>query len=302
VAALIPAAFPTTLPWYKALRAEALLRVGAVALAFDFCQDRLARQIALKAITWIDSKVSSPAATALKNAILNGLGGGDTGSGDYVAGVYIPNGGSQIFTTPSGKATLELRDGAFNIPTLITIRKLSDAFRLTGFPPENQRAPFWDYDATNANSDNTVATHTLATPGTATMAFCFQPADVSYPGFAGAQIGHNPVGGGFEFVQEVPIPTNLENELTACPPPVILGPASAGGVSGLTNITWSSAGHYLAKLARTLFLPAPLSAAMVGQKGPIAGAPVSLSPFGLVLPNCDTYYNYNFCQYGEGLQ
>jgi hypothetical protein len=298
VAALIPAAFPTTLPGYKALRAEALLRVGAIAILWDFCQDRLARQSALRTITWIDSKVSSAAADALKTAILNGFGGSSTPTNDFVSKLYLPNGGDQFFTTLGGRATLKLTDGAFSIPTLITIRKLSDDFRLSGFPADRQDSPFWDYDATNANSDNTEATHEVG-PGTATMAFCFREVGgepIEY-GLPGARIGHNPVGGGFELVNDVdPVPGDLQDELTDCPPPSDIIGSADGGRSGFTNITWSSAGHYLANLARTLLLPTPLRAATVGTKGPIAGAPVSLSPFGIVLPDCpgDGYYSF-FC-------
>jgi hypothetical protein len=292
--------FPT-----KQLRAEALLRVGAIALLWDTCNDRLARKAALATITWIDGHATVNTAAkmakreALKAAILNGFGGSTTQQNDFVSKLYVPNGGPQFFTTLGGRATLKLTDGAFNIPTLITVRRLPDDFRLFGFPADRQDSPFWDYDATNANSDNTEATHTVGA-GTATMAFCYKSGEgedghVIYPP-PGPRIGHNPVpvGTKFEFVEEVdPVPTDMQNQLTDCPPPpVILGPASAGGVSGFTNITWSSAGHYLANLARTLLLPTPLRAATVGQKGPIAGAPVSLSPFGLVLPDCPDQYGY----------
>ena len=313
VVALIPAAYPTTMPGYKALRAEALLRVGAIALLWDFCQDRLARQAALKTIAWINLKPQSAGRDALKAAILNGFGGASTPVEDFVSGLYVPGVDNQIFTTFGGRATTELGACAFSIPTLITIRRLSDDFRLTGFPADRQDAPFWDYDATNANTNNTVATHKIGscTPGgppDATLAFCFRSIGegehITYPGI-GARIGHNPVGGGppvFEFADEVPVPPELADELTDCPTFSDLRLGSAGGgSSGITHLTWSSAGHYLATLARTLFLPTPLRAATVGGLGPIAGKPVSYSPFGIVLADCvDTYgYGY-FCSDSPG--
>ena len=307
VVALIPAAYPTTMPGYKALRAEALLRVGAIALLWDFCQDRLARQAALKTIAWINLKPQSAGRDALKAAILNGFGGASTPVEDFVSGLYVPGVDNQIFTTFGGRATTELGACAFSIPTLITIRRLSDDFRLTGFPADRQDAPFWDYDATNANTNNTVATHKIGscTPGgppDATMAFCFRSngegGHIEYE-FPSARIGHNPVGGGppvFEFADEViPVPPELADELTDCPTFSDLRLGSAGGgSSGITHLTWSSAGHYLATLARTLFLPTPLRAATVGGLGPIAGKPVSYSPFGLVLADCPVGGPYTF--------
>jgi hypothetical protein len=308
VAALIPAAFPASAfpTTYKALRAEALLRVGAVAVAWDLCRDRVARQVALKAIVWIDSKVTSPAAEALKTAILNGLGGGASTTGvDYIAGVWKP-GETKVFTTPSGRATMEVRPGAFSEATLFTIRRLPDNFRLNGFPADRQDAPFWDYDATNSHTDNTVATHTLLTAGTVTTAFCFNfmsdgeggQVQVTYP-YPGARMGHNPIGGGppvFEFVEETELPANLAAELHACSPPsdvINLRNGTPGA-----NFTWANAGHYLARLARALLLPTPLRAAtVVGPLGPLAGKPVNFSPFGIVLPDCqDQYGSYTiFC-------
>jgi hypothetical protein len=313
VALLIPAAYPTTLAGYKALRAEALVRVGAIALLWDFCKDRLARQAALKTIAWIDLKSQSDARDALKAAILNGFGGASTPVEDFVSGLYVPGVDNQIFTAFGGRATLELGDCAFSLPTLITIRRLSDDFRLSGHPEDRQDPPFWDYDATNASTDNTLATHTVGscTPGgppDAIMAFCFnsdgEGGHVEYPS-PGARIGHNPVGGGFEFVQEVAIPVELQEELSDCPFEYGYGPffrmGSAGGGLSESPLTWSSAGHYLAKLARTLFLPAPLQATVVGPRGPIAGAPSSLSPFGLVLPDCPIGGPYtSFCLDSEG--
>ena len=297
VAALIPAAFPPSVLNYRALRAEALVRVAGIAILWDFCQDRLARLSALKAIVWIDSKVTSTAADILKAAILNGLGGASTSSVDYIAGVW-KTGETKVFTTPSGRATIEVRPGAFSEATLITIRRLPDypVSFLQDFPLNRQDSPNWDYDATNSHTDNTLATHKVGVvngvvvyPGTVTMAFCYKSdgegGHVTYP-LPGARIGHNPVGGGFELVEYEPIPANLQAALTDCSFEIGLNPASDRDGLSLASVTWSNAGHYLAKLARTLFLPAPLRAATVGHIGPIAGKPVSLSQFAIVLPDC----------------
>lgn len=143
-------------------------------------------------------------------------------------------------------------------------------------------------------------------PGTATIAFCFRDTGEGQIVYdpPGARIGHNPVGGGppvFEIVDDTPV-GDLAGELSACP--TFESPAlkvrSPGGGLELANVTWSSAGHYLARLARALFLPAPLQAATVGTLGPIAGKPVGLSPFGIVLADCpgNGYYTY-FCLLGD---
>lgn len=269
VALLIPPAFPTTLSGYKALRAEALVRVGAVALLWDFCRDRLARQAALKTIAWIDSKVTSTQADALKAAILDGFGA-SAFEGSFVTGLFTPGDGTQRFTTINGDATLQLEDDAFALPTLITIRRLLNTFRLTDFPAADQRPPFYDYDATNSATDNTVETHTPKA-GSVLMAFCFEPRGADY-GSPGASIGHNPVGGGFELVPEVEVTPELQEELSAC------NGEFGVGFRGLPGF-----GRHLGSMAKKLLLPAPLYAATVGGRGPIAGAPSSLSPFGLVL-------------------
>ncbi len=273
VALLIPAAFPTTLPGFRALRAEALVRVGAIALLWDFCKDQLARQAALKTIAWIDTKVTSTQADALKDAILDGFGAGAL-NGDFVTGLFVP-GTTQRFTTSDFDATLELQGDAFPIPTLITIRRLANNFTLSDFDGE-QRPPFYDYDATNSATNNTAASH-APKPGSAVMAFCYEPVGQEYPD-DGASIGHNPVGGGFELVPEVPVPPALQEELSACPPFIPEGLRLGSLGSGLPGF-----GRHLSSMAQKLFLPAPLYAATVGGRGPIAGSPPSLSPFGLVL-------------------
>ena len=294
------------------------MRVGAIALLWDFCKDNLARQAALKTIAWINLKPQSAERDALEQAILNGFGGASTPVEDFVSGLYVPGVDNQIFTTLGGRATLELGSCAFSIPTVITIRRLSDDFRLSGHPADRQDSPFWDYDATNASTNNTLATHTVGscTPGgppDAVMAFCFnsdgEGGHVEYP-FPGARIGHNPVGGGFEFVEELSeVPAELQDALTDCPFEGGYGGygpffrrlnSPSGGASGSNKLTWSSAGQHLVRLARTLFLPTPLRAATVGPRGPIAGLPSSLSPFGLVLADCPVGGPYSFfCLDGE---
>ena len=265
----------------KPAKAEALLRLGAIALLWDTCHDLEARQAALRLLGWIDQNQAKNAdqtkVDALKAAILAGFGGTSTSALDYVSDVYFP-GTTKIITTPSGRATIKLTDGAFNEPTLITVRRLPDN-SLTEVPDGFvQDAPTWDYDATNSSTDNTLATHTLATPGTVTIAFCFKndaTGDI-YPE-PGARIGHNPVGGGFELVDDVtPVPPDLVDELFACAPPVI---GSAHDLRGLSR--------YLAAMAQKVLLPRALhaAAAAVGTRGPIAGTPISLSPFGIVVPS-----------------
>jgi hypothetical protein len=265
----------------KPAKTEALLRLGAVALLWDTCHDLEARQAALRLLAWIDQNQAKNAdqakVDALKAAILAGFGGTGTPALDYASDVYLP-GTTKIITTPSGRATIMLTDGAFNEPTLITVRRLPDN-SLTEVPDGFvQDAPTWDYDATNSSTDNTLATHTLATPGTVTIAFCFKndaTGDI-YPE-PGARIGHNPVGGGFELVDDVtPVPPDLVDELSACTPPVI------GGANDLRGLS-----RYLAEIAQKVLLPEALhaAAATVGTRGPIAGTPISLSPFGIVVPS-----------------
>ncbi|MGZ8391613.1 MAG: hypothetical protein ACXWWK_02100 [Gemmatimonadales bacterium] len=244
------------------------MRVGAIALSWDFCHDRLARQAALKTLAWIDLKGTFPAAQDLKDAILAGFGAGSEG-GEFVSKLFVPGAGTQFFTTNNGRATLQLEDDAFDRPTLITVRRLSDGFLLRNLPPGvTQDPPYYDYDATNDLTDNTVATH-RPRPGSAQMAFCF---DADYYEGTSASIGHNPVGGGFEFVPETEITPALEAQLQ-CFSEVGFG-SSGNGLPGFTR--------HVSSMAKKLFLPAPLYALAVGPRGPIAGLPASLSPFGLV--------------------
>ena len=147
---------------------------------------------------------------ALKNAILNGFGAGAV-QGDLSPGYSFPAQPSGLLL-PTNDATLQLQGDAFSEPTLITIRRLADNFQLSGFTGV-QKPPHYDYDATNSSTNNTVATH-KPKPGSALMAFCFEPPDAYYG--SGASIGHNPVGGGFELVQEVEVTPALQAELSAC--------------------------------------------------------------------------------------
>ena len=260
----------------KPARVEALLRLGTIALLWNTCNDQQARKTALSMIVWMDKNTARNAnedkVKALKAAILEGFGGASTSEEDFASDVYFP-GDELIVTTPSNKATIKLVDGAFNEPTLITVRRLPDN-SLQEVPDEFvQDAPTWDYDATNSSTNNTTP-HNLATPGTATIAFCFKEGDgeVIYDP-PGASIGHNPVGGGFEIVPEVEVPQDLLDEL-ACP---FQGEGGLVGFSGF--------GSYLGSLAQQVLLPEPLHAAAVGPRGPIAGSPSNLSPFGIVVPS-----------------
>lgn len=267
----------------KPARVEAVLRLGTIALLWDTCHDGLARKAALSMVVWIDKNTARNAdedkVEALKVAILAGFEGASTSADDFATDVYDPDATEpKIITTSSGRGTIELRPGAFTEPTLITVRRLADNFPLEGLPPGYvQDGPVWDYDATNSSTDNTVETHTLATPGTVTIAFCIKDDVFGEIPEPGVLIGHKPVGAPFEFVDEVdPVPPNLLAELDACNTPPIL---QFGSVDGL----WGSRG-YLAAVARKLLLPQPLHASVVGTRGPIAGTPISLSPFGIVKP------------------
>jgi hypothetical protein len=264
----------------KPARVEALLRLGTIALLWDTCNDQLARKAALSLLVWIDKNTARNAdqtkVAELKVAILAGFGESTTpADDDYAADVYVP-GTTKVITTPTGRGTIELRPGAFTEPTLITVRRLADDFPLEGLPSGYvQDGPVWDYDATNSSTDNTVATHTLATPGTVTIAFCIKNDFFGEIPEPGVLLGHKPVGAPFEFVDEVDV-GDLLAELDACNTPPIF---EFGSVDGL----WGSRG-YLAAVARKLLLPQPLHASVVGTRGPIAGTPISLSPFGIVKP------------------
>ena len=140
VALLIPAAFPTTLPGYKALRAEALVRVGAIALLWDFCKDRLARQAALKTIAWIDSRRSRLAAGGRSQ-------GGHTGwirsrgiqEDDFVTGFSFLATVPKSLRRPTRRDPPAGRTMHLIEPTLITVRRLPNDFQLTDFPQGSSR-------------------------------------------------------------------------------------------------------------------------------------------------------------------
>jgi hypothetical protein len=273
----------------KPARVEALLRLGTIALLWDTCNDQLARKAALSMVLWIDKNtaknVNQTKVNELKAAILAGFGGASaTGGDDFATGVFDPTQTAPtIITTPSGKAGIKLVKGAFNEPTLITVRRLPDAFQLVDVTEGYvQEPPYWDYDATNSSTDNTVETHEVGLVDgvpAATIAFCFREdgeGEQTYPE-PGASIGHNPVGGGFEIVDEVEdIPDDLEAALDCFQDPVV---GSADGLRGFSR--------YLASLAMNALLPEPLHAAAVGTRGPIAGTPISLSPFGIVIPESE---------------
>jgi hypothetical protein len=267
----------------KPAQTEALLRLGTIALLWNTCNDALARKAALSMLVWMDKNTAKNAnpvkVTDLKTAILAGFGGASTTTADFVSGVYFP-GEELVLVTPSKKAAIKLVDGAFNQPTLITVRRLPDETQLTDVPADfNQEPPFWDYDATNSSTDNTLGTHKVGLGANgkpaATIAFCFREDGGGHTYFPepGASIGHNPVGGGFEIVEEVPVPTDLAPQLNCLQPPVLSSTNAFGSFS-----------RYLSRAAIKVLLPEPLHALTVGTRGPIAGTPISLSPFGIVVP------------------
>lgn len=270
----------------KPAKTEALLRLGTIALLWNTCNDLQARQAALSFLTWIDQNKAKNASQtkveALKAAVLEGFGAGAENE-DFVSGLFLPGDPAvtQYFTTSNNDATISLKGDAFDKPTIITVRRKPNNAFLLGFPQERQRPPFYDYDATNSATDNTVQSHSPK-PGTVVIGFCFEPVGADYTP-ENARIGHNPVDGTFEFVTEILPPADIQAQLSACPVPSDFQLGSAD--HGFGRLT-----HRLIDIARTLFLPAPLRATTVGTRGPIAGTPISLSPFGLVLPDCEQYY------------
>jgi hypothetical protein len=284
------------------LRIEALARAGAIALFWDTCRAALARRGVAAFIDFMnrnsDRLMGTPnQKTELINLMLTGVGLpsfppnpivlGD----DFGIGTVDPNATTTTrIETEGNTALIEFepaengQPAAFNELTVVSIFRHGDDFRLVGFPPEDQYPPFFDYTASNASNN-----HVIAAGAVVRMAFCLllDTFENDYPD--AVRIGHNPAanvpGPRFEIIPEDEdvgdfagdlICSNLETSL--------------GGFGGGLREFGRATGRMFAPLARTLFLPRPLMAVAVGNRGPLGGLPPSLSDFGVV--NATSYFGY----------
>jgi hypothetical protein len=292
VSALILKVFPR-----GRLRIEALARAAAIAFLWDTCRAARAQKAAVDFVNWMNLNSARLIGTqeqrnSLINLILNGVGimaTVPTGSpGDFGVGFFDPaNTNNTLVETQNGTALVELEPGSFDEPTVIVVSRRpdnSDPLNLEG----NQFPPFFDYDAIN-NSGN----HVIQSEEGAIVAFCLLNSDFeTYP--ANRRIGHNPVAGApgfpFEILEPVdPIPQRLldvldcENLAPNTESEAIPTFGLGGGLPGVADAAWRTAGHYLGPIARAVFLPQPLEAATLGTlPPPIGGRAPSLSPFGVV--------------------
>ncbi len=193
--------------------------------------------------------------------------------------IFGPRGGAGVFMpgvafdlkNGEGTAAIHLDGTAFSEFTLITIMRLPDSDQLVT-NGEQQASPFYDYNAANASGNHTVN-------GFAIIGFC-----VNAHGFANPQIGHNPLGGGFEVLEAASAAEYAELGLT-CPtqdnaPPVI-GFNFREGLQGLALSAWHTAGHYAGPVAEAVFLPQPLHATTLNPGG-LGSRGSTISPFGEV--------------------
>jgi hypothetical protein len=275
------------------VRLAALGQAALVALLWDTCHPSQARQVAVAFVNWIDTHAPDPTSDAvriLKETILNGVGitfEPPAVPGDFAIGFFTP--GSRLVVNAGGHALVDLPPNSFNEPTTIIVNRKPDDFFLTGGPAE-QFPPFWDYDAINASGD-----HFLKNGQTALIVFCLYyipgeggitpegATEENYP--ADRRIGHTPVAGPFERLEPGTPSAALLSQLHCGdlqPPEVIIG-GFGSGLPGFANAAWRTVGHYLAPVARALFLPQALAAATLGTlPPPINGKAPSLSPFGVV--------------------
>jgi hypothetical protein len=301
------------------LRIEALARAAAVALLWDTCKPVLARRGVVAFVDFMNRNSTRLIGTDQQKVDLIALmftGVGLTSpppvlpGPDFGIGGLDPNATTPTLIETQGSTALiqflpaeGSRRAAFNEFTIISITRRPDNAFLDGFPEEDQHPPFFDYTATNASNN-----HVINAGAVATMVFCFLGAEDfpnpdGYPD--GARIGHNPdasvVGAPpFEIIPagppSGPLAGNLEcSNLQPTSGPQILGPSLiggfGGGLPGFARAAWSTAGHYLAPIVRTLFLPQQVYAAtVVGGRGPLSGLPPTLSDFGVV--NATSYFGY----------
>jgi hypothetical protein len=282
------------------VRLAALAQAAAVALLWDTCHPSDARKVAIFFVNWIDTHAPDPTSDAvatLKRTILEGVGltfDPPAAEGDFGIGFFTP--GSRLVVNAGGHALVDLPPNAFNEPTTIIVNRKSDDFQLTNFDGQ-QFPPYWEYDALNASNQ-----HVIQNGQTALIVFCLyyspnEPGttpegslEVPYP--QDRRIGHNPVEGapGFPFERLEPgtpsaaLLSQLHcGDLQETSSEIFIG-GFGSGLPGFANAAWRTVGHYLAPVARAVFLPEALAAATLGTlpPPPINGRAPSLSPFGVV--------------------
>jgi hypothetical protein len=186
------------------------------------------------------------------------------------AGVFMP-GFAFLLKNGEGTAAISLDGNAFTEPTLITIIRLADSDQLVT-NGEQQFPPFYDYNAANASGNHTVI-------GFAIIGFCVNPHGLFNP-----QIGHNPIGGGFEVLEAASTTEYAGLELTCTTqdnPPSELTLNFGEGLQGLALSAWHTAGHYAGPVAEAVFLPQPLHATTLNPGG-LGGRLTTMSPVGEV--------------------
>lgn len=283
------------------LRIEAALRAAATALLWDICKPALARKAAAGFLDFMNRNSgqltgSQAQKDELIRLMFTGVGLPNPGpivlGPDFGIGTVDPNATTATRIETKGNTGLiqfEPRapgqPPAFDELTIVAIHRHSDAFRLDGFPDEDQYPPFWDYTATNTSN-----IHRVNPGAVARMAFCLL-GTTSFPyGYPdGVRIGHNPdisvQPPAFEIIPEDPDVADFAGDLVCSNLQVSLG--SFGG--GLRNFG-RAAGRFFGPLVRTLFLPQPVMAVVVGGRGPLGGLPPTLSNFGVV--NATSYFGY----------
>lgn len=298
----IKAIYPGTQRAQVLLRAEALLRAGAIKVLWDTCHPAAARKVAFAFIDWLNRHTpvgKEDQVKALILAILRGIGEvtAPESSGDFGVGFFDPaTQGNTLVKTVNGRALVQLPQGSFLEPTVITISRKADNFQLSNFDGR-QFPPKYDYNAINASNQ-----HVLQGELTAIVGFCLvelEPGGIDgvYPsgGYPeNPRIGHNPVTGAPGFPFEVLDEVNLAEEGLgedlnegfcngSTPFTPRIGPVSSSGVgpSALATAAFRTAARYLGPI----LMPQPLLAATLDKlppPPPIGGKVRSLSPFAVV--------------------
>ena len=282
------------------LRVEALAGVTAIAVLWDACKVNLARRGVASFINWMNRNSQRLTGTRTQQnqliaLLFTGVGlpaPSDTPLGpDFGIGTVDPAATTATTIETQGNTGLiEFEPAAPGQPaafpelTVVSITRRPDAFRLDGFPEEDQFPPFFDYNASNASN-----THRIAAGAVARMAFCLLGSTAFPDGYPdGSRIGHNPDPSlgppAFEIIPTDPNVAGFAGDLV-CNNLQTTG-GSLGGALGFGR----TAGRFFGPLVRTLFLPKPLMAMTVGTRGPLGGLPPSLTPFGVV--NATSYFGY----------
>jgi hypothetical protein len=197
--------------------------------------------------------------------------------GEIDPAIFGPHGGAGVFEhgfafdlkNGDGTAAIHLDGTAFDELTLITIIRLPDSDQLVT-NGEQQFPPFYDYNAANESGNHTVK-------GFAIIGFCVNPHDLDNP-----QIGHNPIGGGFEVLEAASAAEYAALGLTCTVQDNEVITLNFGeGLQELAVSAWHTAGHYAGPVAEAVFLPQPLHATTLNPGG-IGGRLTTLSPVGEV--------------------